>query len=274
MRTRIVISLFVAAFVGLLASSRAGAEGLGDGYFDENGNPTVEVEDSTDATGGGESSGDPSCRWLVVVSDDSKVKVYAEDGSTRYSETGRWLQKVCDGVGPVQVGDDYIVPEGGSVDLEGLAQQARSSVSVPSPTIQTSPAADRQLLVQVPTWLWVDGGWWHNYEATASAGRVTATITARPVRAVWDLGDGSTRTCTGPGTAWRPGLPEDATKCAHTYEHSSASRPTGTYEPSVTVVFEVEWTSNVGEGGSLSSISRSSVQQVEVGEIQAVGTGD
>ena len=108
-----------------------------------------------------------------------------------------------------------------------MALQARASIGISPPTIRTSPEAGGRLYVRVPTWLWVDGGWWHAYQATASAGRVTATVTATPVTATWGLGDGAVVSCSGPGVAWRPGLPEDATDCAHTYTTSSAADPDG-----------------------------------------------
>ena len=40
-----------------------------------------------------------------------------------------------------------------------------------------------------------------------------------------------------------------------------------------TVTLEVSWTSNIGSGSTLEPISRTASQAVEVGEIQAIGTG-
>ncbi len=273
MRARIVIGSLV-SFSALLAAVPAGAEGRpdSDAYIDDD-SPTVVVTDGE--TGGPKrpgTRGESNCTWEVVVADDMATKVYSESGTTRHSATGRWLQKTCDGV-PVAVGGVFLVPDGGEVDVEALAQEARSSIGIAAPAIHTSPEAGGRLYVRVPTWLWVDGGWWRPYQATASAGRVTATVTATPVTATWGLGDGATVSCAGPGVAWRPGLPEDATDCAHTYTTSSASDPDGAFELTASVVLEVTWTSNVGQGGALASISRSSSRSVEVGEIQAIGTG-
>jgi hypothetical protein len=89
----------------------------------------------------------------------------------------------------------------------------------------------------------------------------------------WDLGDGDILTCRGPGLPWRPGLAEDATNCAHTYTRSSAASPGGRFQLSAAVALEITWTSNVGDGGTLDSISRSASRFVDVGEIQAIGTG-
>lgn len=274
MRARVVVLSIIVA-CGLLISLPAGAETRppdGDAYVDEDGNPTVTVGDGTPGgPGGGGPGGSDPCVWEVIVEDDFAVHVYDADGQVQFSETGRWLQKVCPGVGAVAVGGQFIIPEGGAVDVEALAEEALASVSIPGPAIRTSPELDR-IYVRVPTWLWVDGSWWHGYQATASAGRVTATVTATPRSSSWTLGDGSTVRCDGPGIAWHPGLPEDVTSCAHTYTTSSAGRPGDTFSLSAAVQLDVSWTSNIGQGGTLPAISRTSTQPIVVGEIQAVGT--
>lgn len=279
MRTRFMIGTAVVLLGSLfLLALPAGAESRppdGDAFINEDDNPTVVVSDGSEGGGGGGggSGGESSCVWEVIIDDDFVRQVYDVDGSVQHSQTGRWLQKVCDGIGAVEVGGLFLIPEGGLVDVQALAEQARASIGIPGPAIRTSPEADGSLYVRIPTWLWLDGGWWHGYEATASAGRVTATVTARPVSTSWSLGDGAEQTCAGPGSPWQPGLPEDATDCSHTYTTSSASAAGGTFELSATVTLEVTWTSNVGEGGTLPALSRSSSRTVEVGEIQAIGTG-
>jgi hypothetical protein len=209
----------------------------------------------------------------VIVEDDFEFDVYDADGlETQHSATGRWLEYRCPGVGAVQVGDYFLVPEGGLVDPYQLAADALASVRIEAPSIQTSPSQNGRLYVQVPTWLWVDRTWWEPHEATASAGRVSSTVRAVPVATTWTMGDGTSVSCRGPGTAWRPGLSEDASDCTHTFRRSSASQPGGTFDIEATVTFEVSWTSNVSGGGALPAIARTSTLAVEVGEIQAIGT--
>lgn len=164
------------------------------------------------------------------------------------------------------------MPQGAAVDPQALATQAVASVAIPAPTISTSPTNDR-LYTQVRTWLWVDDGWWRSYSATASAGGVIATVTASPRRAVWTMGDGGRTTCSGPGVEWRRGMRDDATYCSYIYRRSSAQEQDGKYTLSVTVTFEITWTSNIGESGTLPAISRSASRQVEVGQVQALETG-
>lgn len=255
-----------------VADDEGGAGSDSDAYLDADGNPTVEVVDSTGAPGAGSGGGgDSDCFFRVAISDDFEMGIYDVDGERMYSETGRWLELVCDG-SVVPIDGQGIVPEGGAVDPRQLAEDARRSVSIDPPPIETSPDADRETYTQVATWLWVDPAWWKTYSATASAGRVSATVTAEPVLATWSTGDGGTEECAGPGVVWRRGFDDDATYCSHVYRQSSAGQPEGTYPLGVTVDFEVTWASNIGQGGSLDGLSRSSSRSIRVGEIQAIET--
>lgn len=280
MRQRWLISLCMAtAVVGGLATP-AGAEtrppgGSGGAYVDPDGDPTAVAGEGgsgqdTGSSGGGASE-DP-CYWHVIIHDDFQFAIYEVDYTRLHSATGRWLERWCEGIGVVAVGEYFAIPEGGLADPYQLAVDALASVQIAAPPIRTSPAEDGRLYVQVPTWLWLDANWWKPYEATANTGRVWSTVRATPTDATWEPGDGGTVSCRGPGTSWRPGLPEDASECSHTYRQSSAGRPGGTFDLRTTVTFEVTWTSNVGDGGTLPTISRTSNLEVDVGEIQAIGT--
>lgn len=286
MRARLLTSIALAVCLGILATPAAAETrpppdgGEGGAYLSDDGDPTAVAADGgsspgQDDSGGGGGSGDgPPCHWEVVVDDDSAFAIYDVDSlEPQHSQTGRWLQYVCDGLGPVAVGGQYLVPEGGpAVDPAELAAEALASIEIGGPAIRTSPAAEGRLYVRIPTWLWLDGSWWQTYQATATAGQVTSTVSARPMRTSWSMGDGSTVTCTGSGKAWRPGLPDDATDCSHTYRSSSAGRTGGTFTITATVAFEVTWSSNTGSDGALPTIDRSSTVGVDVGEIQAIGT--
>lgn len=269
MRARAGILTSAVVVVVVLAASPAAADDEdAGGYVDDSGNPTAVARDDEERVA--RSSGSPSnCQWSVVIEDDIAFAVHEVDGRRLFSETGRWLQKICDGQS-ISVSGSYLIPEGGQVDPAQLAAEARRSIPIASPAINTSPEANRRLYVRVPSWFWVDPSWWQPYTATATAGRVSSTVTARPVRAVWSAGDGGGTTCAGPGVVWREGMREDATYCRYTYYHSSAGEEGGTYTLTVTVEFEVAWTSNVGLAGGLAGVSRSASRPVEVGEIQAV----
>lgn len=266
------IGVLIAVTVLAALPGLAAADDGGDAYIDGDGNPTVEVEDVDGQPGGGSPGDGSDCFFRVAISDDFAMGIYDVDGERMYSETGRWLELICDG-SITPIGGQGIVAEGGVVDPAALALEARSSVPIGAPPIETSPDADRETYAQVVTWLWVDPAWWTGYSATASAGRVSATVTATPVSASWSTGDGGTEDCAGPGVVWRQGLDDDDTYCSHIYRRSSADRQDGSYPLAVTVSFEVTWSSNVGQGGSLDGLSRSASRSIRVGEIQAVETG-
>jgi hypothetical protein len=281
MRTRLLIIVAVAASTAALvadpasAASRSGPGGSGGAYVSPEGDPTATARDGSavGAASGAAGSVDDPCDWVVIVEDDAKFFIYdfQDPSKVLHSATGRWLEHRC-GRGSVEVGGSPLVPEGGLVDPRQLALDAVSSVLIDAPVIRTSPAETGRLYVRVPTWLWVEAEWWQGYEATASTGRVTSTVRAVPVSVSWSPGDGTTVSCSGPGTAWRPGQAEDATRGSHTYTSTSLGRPGDSFQLSATVALDVTWTSNLGESGTLDPISRSSSRSVEVGEIQAVGT--
>jgi hypothetical protein len=285
MRARLVTGL--AVVLGLVAhgalpsAADDRAPGTAGAYVDEGGAPTATAADGTPTpgqAGGGGGGGDgdseaPPCEWRVSVEDDFEFGVYDVDTlETQHSATGRWLYYWCEGSGETAVGGYFATPEGGLVDPRALALEALDSVQIDPPAIRTSPSQDGQLFVQVRTWLWIDGDWWHGYEATATAGRVWSKVVAQPVSVTWQLGDGTALTCSGPGTAWTPGAPEDGTDCSHVYRRSSASTAGGTFQLSASVRLSVSWTSNAPFGGTLPAIDRPSSLEVEVGEIQAIGT--
>lgn len=263
-----------ALLVGTAGPAFANETPGGDGgaYVDDDGDPTAVARDETDLVGTGGGGGEDECEWNVVIEDDFEFAIYELDGTRLYSETGRWLERVCDGE-IVAVGELFIIPEGGQVDPRALAADALASVPIATPPISTSPSADDRLYTQVRTWLWLADSWWREYTATANAGRVTASVTATPVRAEWDPGDGGGTTCRGPGVEWRRGMPDEATYCSYIYRHSSAGEDGDAYQLAVTVWFEVSWSSNTGDGGTLAAISRSASRQVQVGEVQAIETG-
>ncbi len=275
---RPVQRLLTAVLAGILlwafASPANGESRSAGAYVDGAGNPTAEARDTAVTPASPARSGSTTnCTWRVLNADDSALAIYDTDGTRLYSETGRWLERICNGQ-PEPVNGAFAVPDRSrpAVDPAVLAQQARESVTIPAPAISTSPDAERQLYTRVRTWLWVDQAWWRSYSATANAGGVSTTVSARPVRAVWSMGDGGTTICEGPGVAWRPGKADDATNCSYTYKNSSAGQRGGTYTMTVTVEFGVSWSSSIGPGGSLAPITRSVSTPVRVGEIQAIET--
>jgi len=276
---RTILRLLIAFLLPVLANVDAmsasadgggGAGGTASAYVDNQGNPTAEARQERDAAPPSSPPTD-NCEWRVVIQNDQTEPVYAFDGTRLHSDTGRWLAKFCDGV-PTIVNGNLTNPEPNSADPAALALEARRSVPIPGPPINTSPEADRGLYTRMRTWLWLDPSWWRGYTATAQAGGVSTTVSATPTRAIWTMGDGGQTVCQGPGVVWHQGMSDDQTYCSYVYTNSSDGQPGGTYTMTVTVEFAVTWTSNVGGGGALAGITRSTSRVVKVGEIQAIET--
>jgi hypothetical protein len=198
-------------------------------------------------------------------------------GATRYfSSTGRWMREWCYwSDDPGRTVSQRIYPEGEAVDPVELMRIATARLDPPSPSISTAPPHSSAFLVQTPTWLWLNSSYWHPYSETASTGRVSATAVATPVHTTWDMGNGETVLCDGPGVPWGPDVPVDD-GCTHTYRHSSAGAPADSFDLTAAVTFDVSWSSvNAGGmGGSLQSLTRSSVVPIQVGEVQALVVAD
>jgi hypothetical protein len=168
---------------------------------------------------------------------------------------------------PGQPGQPFQQPP----DVEAIARQVYEEVPLVLPQPHTSPPADAPQLVGFPVWLWVDGTVWRDFEASASVAGVSVSVVAHPDHIEWSLGDGSTVTCAGPGTAWdSAGGDTQSTDCSHIYQFVSTGQPSGRYQASVTVFWSVAWSASTGQSGTLPVASRTSEFSLLVTERQAV----
>lgn len=164
------------------------------------------------------------------------------------------------------------------IDPAVLAGAARSRLTFPAPVPRTSPDLEGGTFAQLPTAFWVEG--WGASSASASAGPVTATVTATPVSQQWTIRDAVRRAedsvvCDGPGA---PAVDGQAGACGWTPSHSSAGQQTrggSAGEPcfptTVTVTWDVGWQANVpGAGGPLGQGTSSTDTCLVVAELQAV----
>ena len=121
-------------------------------------------------------------------------------------------------------------------------------------------------VVQLPTWLWVDGEW-EPIEESESQGLVTVVVQARPVQVAWVLGEHGGVICDGPGTEWSPGFGEDATDCAYTFDASGAG-----VASSATVQWTFRWWLNGNDMGDFGDLTVTTDFAIDVAEIQAIET--
>jgi hypothetical protein len=219
--------------------------------------------------------GSDGCYWKV----DTGYQPPAWDTADQHAgESGAWFLVSCTS-GPFAGtggGIEWLPTTGGAVPLpppDVLARQAVNQLQLTGPRVVTSPPPDRMQLVNVPTWLWLDGAAWAPLSATASVPGESVTATATPMSVTWVLGDGSTVVCHGPGTPYVAGGDPSVSSpdCGHTYLRSSAEQPAGAFVVSATVSWGVSWTGG-GQSGALPALSTSSTVQLRVGESQAINT--
>lgn len=159
-------------------------------------------------------------------------------------------------------------PFAGAAAAERAMDEARRQLDLPLPEPALNPPNGQ--LVGVPTWLWVTGAW-QEVSASASIGPVAATVTARPVRVEWDMGDGTTVSCAA-GTPYDSSRParDQQSACTHVFTTSSARQAGGRFTVTATVVYAVGWSATTGGGGELGELTRSASVPVTVREAQAL----
>jgi len=187
-------------------------------------------------------------------------------GSGALSGGGVWLDGVCSANGAIRT-PEYVA----EVTPAEIARLARSQLRLPAPTIAANPVGDQ--LVNLPTWLWLSGGW-RPVSATATVPGVSVTATATPTSVTWSVGDGAVVTCAGPGTPYRPGGDPRASSpdCGYTYRTSSARQPGQAFLVTATLHWTVRW-SGAGQGGTFPDLITTGNTALRVAESQALNNG-
>lgn len=193
---------------------------------------------------------------------------YYQGGKTVYG----WVCSVDAGNGLVNLGVGAVNPGANipAVPPQVVAQQAVGKMTLLGPDI-ASPKAAGKYTVGVPMWMWVNQSatTYGPNTASATAGGVTVTATAEVSKIVWQMGDGSSVTCNGPGTPYQAsnGMAESPT-CGHVYSETSAGAPSGKYQVTATSTWTIDWQGG-GAAGQLTEIRQTNVQ-VALGELQVV----
>ena len=145
--------------------------------------------------GGGRGGASPvTCTYLKLPPDEAALgdRLAAEgSGQPKGPGPGTWYAKMCtDTAANVSTGTVVWVPDPAPASPATLAEQALRYAPIPVPGVGMNPPPERDQLVRLPVWLWVDPAGWTPVSASASAGGITVTVRAVPVRVVWDMGNG------------------------------------------------------------------------------------
>jgi hypothetical protein len=189
---------------------------------------------------------------------------------------GAWYIQTCVGAtNGTELGQLMWVPGAAPVPPVVVAQQAASRFTLDSPRIATSPPAEAAQLVQLPTWLWINSADWQVQSATASVPGVSVTASATPTTVTWTLGDGTTLTCRGPGTAYPAGTNPAAASpdCGHTYTRTSTDQPGGAFTVTATITWVITWAGG-GQTGTLPALQTQATTTLRVVESRAVIVGN
>lgn len=161
--------------------------------------------------------------------------------------------------------DPYYVPDGDTPDAAGaavdpmvLVERVTGALDFPAPAPQFGPD-QATIAVKVPVWLSVAP--FQPITQTASAGQLTATVTAELTDTTWQPGEpvdpaspGSLAApvvCAGSGTPYRPGMDPGAPPCGYTYVWRSLperTNGTGSWPVTVTSRYTTTWTITDGAG--------------------------
>ncbi|WP_331745439.1 ATP/GTP-binding protein (plasmid) [Streptomyces sp. NBC_01116] len=162
-----------------------------------------------------------------------------------------------------------------TIDPEVVARQAVESMRLTGPVI-ANPRAEGTYVVGMPFWMWATPSptTYGPVTASATAGGVTVSATAKVTWAVWDMGDGETVTCPGPGTKYTADHGKNMSPdCGHRYRRSSTDEPDSRYAGSTTTTWSVDWTVTAGgaQTGTLTT-TRETAWTARVGEVQVLNT--
>ena len=194
-------------------------------------------------------------------------------------EAGTYYLVTCAGQGQSTNGGIVWLPSGSAVNAPVLpnpailAQQAVSQLTLPSPQIDASPSTGADQLVGLPTWLWLGQAAWQATSATAAVPGESVTATATPTSVSWNLGDGTTLVCRGPGTPYTASdsPAEPSPTCGHTFTASSAGRPDSAFAVTATVSWSVAWTGG-GQNGTVPDLQTTDTAAFRVADVQSLNT--
>jgi hypothetical protein len=157
-----------------------------------------------------------------------------------------------------------------------LAQQAMERLPLVGAEIGIAPSPEGVGLVGLHVWMWTDNteATWGPVSVSVPGPGITVTAQGQATHIEWDMGDGTTVVCDGPGTPYDPSYGDEPspTGCSHVYAAPSRDQPDGRYQVTATTDWQVEWwvepQGSAAEGTD--GFLRESSTSVQINELQVV----
>ncbi|MDR7278867.1 hypothetical protein [Catenuloplanes atrovinosus] len=223
--------------------------------------------------GAGYFNGNDGCYYRMAEPQPAGVP----EGKTRY------LKSCLDNPGAQSEEDLDAPPDVFVPDPAAVAADIATRIVIPVPEAELSPAGAGVL--GLPVWMRIrqDTAWPDApISRTESVAGLTVTVTATPVRAEWDMGDGvGTVVCTGRGEAWSTdkgtgrspscGYPMAGSSLPG-YQRASNTNPGGApYQVRVRTSWDLAWTTTTSGSGVLPGVTTEySTTAYVVNELQVV----
>ncbi|MEU0389213.1 ATP/GTP-binding protein [Streptomyces chartreusis] len=164
-------------------------------------------------------------------------------------------------------------PEQEVIDPAVLAQRAVDKMTLLGPDIGITPKPGGKGVVGMPVYMWTEKGpeTYGPNTASASAGGLTVTATAKVKKIVWKMGDGQAVTCTTAGTPYKAAYgKQPSPDCGYRYTEPSSTTSTGKYHVTATSTWVIDWqVTGGGQGGQLTEVRNSAVD-ITVAEVQVL----
>jgi hypothetical protein len=156
-------------------------------------------------------------------------------------------------VGPsLSFAEWFVKGVGAQINPAQVAQTLISKAPLATANANVAPGPAFHTYVHYMNWLWVDPSQWNPVSVSLGVGGATVTLTGTPKSVSWDMGNGDTITCYGPGDVWTAGTPNDAQSSCQ-YAYNTMQNPLGDrWTIRAQITYGLNWNCTGACGGQMS----------------------